>query len=159
VRICFVCLGNICRSPTAEAVMTKLVRDAGLEGQVTIDSAGTGAWHAGELADPRTRAAAAKRGITMTHRARQFTRADLAAFDLVLVMDADNLRNVKVLVGDGAHDVRLLRSFDATAPHGAHVPDPYSGGEAGFDEVLDLCERACAGVLEHVRATLAARGG
>src|SRR5215467_3437355 len=91
MRICFVCLGNICRSPTAEGVMRKLVVDAGLDGRVTLDSAGTGGWHIGELPDPRSRAAAARRGYQLEHRARQFKPADFEAFDLVLAMDLDNL--------------------------------------------------------------------
>jgi protein-tyrosine phosphatase len=132
--------------------MAKLLLDSGLADRVTIDSAGTGAWHVGELADPRTRAAAAKRGLELTHRARQFTRHDLEQFDLVIAMDRQNLEHLNVL--NGRRDrpaVRLLRSFDPTAPAGAEVPDPYSGGEAGFEKVLDQCERACRGLIEHVR--------
>lgn len=159
MRICFVCLGNICRSPTAHGVMEQLVADAGLADRVVIDSAGTGDWHVGELPDPRTRAAAARRGLALTHRARQFTRADLDRFDLVIAMDADNLRHLRRLLhqaGDRAEPrLALLRDFDPGSPAGAAVPDPYSGGEAGFEEVLDLCERACAGLLAHVRTRLA----
>ena len=152
VRICFVCLGNICRSPTAEGVMAKLLAEGGLADRVTIDSAGTGAWHAGELADPRTRSAASKRGIELTHRARQFTRHDLDQFDLVIAMDRENLRHLTLLTERRAQpEVRLLRSFDPAAPAGAEVPDPYSGGEEGFEKVLDQCERACAGLIAHVR--------
>jgi protein-tyrosine phosphatase len=155
VRICFVCLGNICRSPTAEAVMRRLVDDAGLAGRVTLDSAGTGHWHVGELADPRTRSAAANRGIEISHRARQFVAADLERFDLVIAMDRDNLAALRRLLGRRDRpDVRLLRAFDASAPGGAEVPDPYAGGPDGFDHVLDLCERACRGLVEHVRAGL-----
>jgi protein-tyrosine phosphatase len=155
MRICFVCMGNICRSPTAEGVMAKLLADAGLADRVTIDSAGTGAWHAGELADPRTRSAAGKRGLELTHRARQFTRHDLDRFDLVIAMDRDNLRHLTTLTGKREQPVvRLLRSFDPTAPAGAEVPDPYAGGEDGFEKVLDQCERACEGLLAHVRERL-----
>jgi protein-tyrosine phosphatase len=155
VKICFVCMGNICRSPTAEGVMRKLVEEAGLAARITIDSAGTGSWHVGELADPRTRAAAEKRGLSLVHRARQFAPPDLDAFDIVLVMDAHNLAHVERMRKRGGRaDVRLLRSFDASAPHGAEVPDPYEGGDAGFEEVLDQCERACAGLLAHVRERL-----
>lgn len=148
MRVCFVCLGNICRSPTAEAVMRRLVDEAGLGAVITLDSAGTGGWHVGELADPRTRAAAARRGLAMPHRARQLTRADGDAFDLLVVMDAANLRAARAIVGDGARaELRLLRSYDPSAAPGAEVPDPYAGGAAGFEEVLDQCERACAGLL------------
>lgn len=131
--------------------MAKFVRDAGLADTVTIDSAGTGAWHVGEPPDPRARAAASRRGIVLDHRARQFTRSDLDRFDLVIAMDDDNLRQLVRMAGDRATPViRLLRSFDPAAPVGAEVPDPYSGGAAGFEHVLDLCERACTGLLVHV---------
>jgi protein-tyrosine phosphatase len=155
VRVCFVCLGNICRSPTAEGVMRALVDEAGLGDRVMLDSAGTGAWHAGELPDPRARAAAARRGLELVHRARQVTAADLERFDLLVAMDGANLAVLQRLVrGRATPRAVLLRSFDASAPAGADVPDPYAGGEAGFEEVLDQCERACRGLLAHVRAAL-----
>ena len=156
MRICFVCLGNICRSPTAEGVMRKLIDDAGLAERIAIDSAGTGDYHTGEQADPRTRAAAARRDLDLTHLARQFTREDLERFDLVIAMDTANLVILRRLVGERpTPDLRLLRSFDPTAAAGAEVPDPYyAGGERGFEEVLDQCERACAGLLAHVRERL-----
>ncbi len=123
---------------------------------VVLDSAGTGAWHVGELADPRSRAAAKRRGLELVHRARQVTTNDLDAFDLFVAMDAANLAALQRLARDRAAgappELRLLRSFDATAPVGAEVPDPYSGGASGFEEVLDQCERACRGLLAHVRA-------
>jgi len=125
--------------------------------RITIDSAGTGAWHVGELPDERACAAAARRGIALEHRARQFTRADLASFDLVLAMDNDNLRHLRKLAGGGGGqatpEIRLLRDFDPDAPPGAEVPDPYYG-DAGFEHVLDLCERACAGLLAYARSKL-----
>ena len=153
MRICFVCLGNICRSPTAHGVMEKLVADAGLSGAIVVDSAGTGAWHAGELPDPRSREAALLRGYDLSHRARQFVAADLDRFDLVLAMDRSNLRHLQALArGRGEPRIELLRAFDPGAPAGAEVPDPYSGGRDGFELVLDICERACAGVLEYARA-------
>lgn len=155
MRICFVCLGNICRSPTAHGVMERLVSDAGLAGRVAIDSAGTGAYHIGELPDERTRAAGQRRGLDLSHRARQFTAADLERFDLVVAMDGQNLRRLEQLArGRRAPPIVLLRSFDVTAPEGAEVPDPWGGGPAGFEEVLDQCERACAGLLAHVRERL-----
>jgi protein-tyrosine phosphatase len=157
VRICFVCLGNICRSPTAEAVMRHLISEAGLGERVTLDSAGTGHWHAGERADPRSRTAAAHRGIEISHRARQFTAADLDRFDLVLAMDRDNLATIRRMLGGRDTPrprIELLRAFDASAPDDAEVPDPYAGGPEGFDHVLDLCERACRGLIDHVRDRL-----
>jgi protein-tyrosine phosphatase len=156
VRICFVCLGNICRSPTAHGVMVRLVADAGLGHAVTIDSAGTAAYHVGELPDERSRRAARRRGLELDHRARQFVRDDLDRFDLVLAMDGHNLLQLQRLAGGRtAPVIALLRSFDPTATAGAEVPDPWAGGEAGFEDVLDQCERACAGVLAHVRERLA----
>lgn len=135
--------------------MVRLLEQAGLAARVLVDSAGTGGWHAGELPDPRTRAAASRRGLELAHRARQLRRADLDRFDLVAVMDLDNLRHVTALAQPRARaQIRLLRSFDPAAPEGAIVPDPYDGGPAGFDEVLDICERACEGLLAHVRAGL-----
>jgi protein-tyrosine phosphatase len=155
LRICFVCLGNICRSPTAHGVMARLIADAGLGGAIAIDSAGTAAYHVGELPDARTRAAARRRGIELSHRARQFERADLDRFDLVVAMDRHNLRQLQRMAGDrAAPQITLLRSFDGTAEPDAEVPDPWGGDEGGFEEVLDQCERACSGLLAHVRRRL-----
>lgn len=135
--------------------MRKLVADAGLAEAIVIDSAGTGDYHTGELPDPRTREAAQRRGFELDHLARQFTRRDVERFDLVVAMDRSNFRHLRVLIGERtAPELRLLRSFDPTAPEGAEVPDPWSGGLKGFEEVLDQCERACAGLLAHIRARL-----
>jgi protein-tyrosine phosphatase len=153
MRICFVCLGNICRSPTAEGVFRRLAVEASLDARLTIDSAGTGAWHVGELPDPRSRQAASHRGYDLTHRARKFTPGDFDRFDLVLAMDRDNYDTLQRLARGRTHvpAIRLLRSFDDAAPADAEVPDPYSGEDDGFEDVLDICERACRGLLEHVR--------
>lgn len=153
VSLCFVCLGNICRSPTAEAVMRHLVREAGLESHVRLDSAGTGGHHAGELPDRRARAAAARRGLELTGRARQFQRADWSRFDYVLAMDQSNHDDLLATLSgrDSSKKLHLLRSFDPASPAGAAVPDPYYGGDAGFDEVIDLCFAACRPLLERVR--------
>jgi len=152
MRILFVCLGNICRSPTAEGVMRAMIDRAGLTGAIEIDSAGTGAWHVGEPADDRARAAAARRGFELTSLARQVTRADFARFDYLVAMDEENLRALERLAPDKAArgKVRLLRSFDPSAPRGAAVPDPYYGGDDGFEEVLDICEAACRGLVDHI---------
>jgi len=154
MRICFVCLGNICRSPTAEGVFRKLVVDAQLDTKLTIDSAGTGAWHVGEPPDRRSRSAATRRGYELTHRARKFTTEDFDRFDLVLAMDRDNYDSLQRLARGRTHVpmIRLLRSFDESAPRDAEVPDPYSGADDGFEDVLDICERACRGLLDHVRS-------
>jgi len=132
---------------------------AGLADRVEVDSAGTGAWHVGELPDPRTRLAAERRGYVLDHRARQFRRDDFARFDLVLAMDVANRRALLQLAPGpaSAGAVRLLRAFDPAAPPDAEVPDPYYGGDDGFDRVLDMCEAACAGLLEHVRGRLGRR--
>ncbi len=157
VRVCFVCLGNICRSPTAEGVFRRLVSDAKLEQSIAIDSAGTGSYHIGEPPDARARAAARRRGYELSGKARQFQRGDFATFDYVLAADEDNLRALQELApSEEARDkVHLLREFDASAPAGAAVPDPYYGGPSGFDEVIDICERACRGLLENIRANSA----
>lgn len=149
-------MGNICRSPTAHGVMDTLIREAGLDGKLVVDSAGTGAWHVGELPDPRSRAAAKRRGYDLTHRARKFAAVDFDRFDLVIAMDRDNHDSLQRLARGRTHvpPIRLLRSYDASAPEGAEVPDPYSGEDDGFEEVLDICERACRGLLEHVLARL-----
>jgi protein-tyrosine phosphatase len=161
VRICFVCMGNICRSPTAEGVMRKLAREAGIESLV-LDSAGTGGWHAGEPPDPRSIAAARRRGYELDHRARQFVAADCDRFDLVAVMDRENLAVVRRLADIWCNQdprgererpsIRLLRTFDPDAPKQAEVPDPYGGSEADFDLVVEICERACRGLVDHLRS-------
>lgn len=149
VRVCFVCLGNICRSPTAEGIMLHLVRKAGLDGQVYIDSAGTGAWHVGERADPRSRAVAHQRGFELPSIARQFQADDFSEFDYIIAMDRSNREHLERL-GPG-ESVHMLREFDPQDPSRADVPDPYFGGDDGFEHVFDLCERACQGLLTYIR--------
>ncbi|MCA9530990.1 MAG: low molecular weight phosphotyrosine protein phosphatase [Myxococcales bacterium] len=156
IRLCFVCLGNICRSPTAEGIMRHLLREEGLDGRVEVDSAGTGGWHVGERADPRARETARARGFTLDSRARQVTPSDFARFDYLLAMDRANVRALEALAPDTAAraKIRLLRSFDADAPAGAEVPDPYYGGDDGFEQVFDICEAACRGLLAQLREGL-----
>jgi len=154
ISVCFVCLGNICRSPTAEGVLRHLVREAGLEGKISVDSAGTAGYHAGDAPDPRARAAGARRGIEIAGAARQFKPADFARFDYVLAMDQANEQDLRELVPNdraALAKIRLLRSFDPASPAGAAVPDPYYGGDDGFDHVLDLCVAACRGFIESLR--------
>jgi protein-tyrosine phosphatase len=152
VRLCFVCLGNICRSPTAEAVMAALVAEAGLADQIEVDSAGTGAWHVGEPPDERATAEAGRRGIRMISRARRFETVDFEQFDLILAMDDTNRDDLhqQARSQDDQRKVMLLRSFDPDADHGAVVPDPYYGGESGFADGFDLVDAACRGLLDHI---------
>jgi low molecular weight protein-tyrosine phosphatase len=154
VRICFVCLGNICRSPTAEAVMRVLVAREGLEGRIAVESAGTGDWHVGHPRDRRSQAVGQTRGIPLSGRARQFTASDFDRYDHVIAMDRSNRDELLAMARDESDraKVRLLRSFEPGAPPDAEVPDPYYGGARGFDEVFDICERACQGLLDHLRA-------
>ena len=156
VRLLFVCLGNICRSPTAEAVMRELVAQAGLQDRIEIDSAGTGSWHAGSPPDSRASAAARRRGIALEGAARQVTREDFFYFDVLVAMDSSNLGDLRQLApGEEEREkVRLLREFDpASAERGdLDVPDPYYGAHDGFGEVLDLVQAACAGLLEEIVA-------
>jgi protein-tyrosine phosphatase len=156
MRLLFVCLGNICRSPTAEGVMRKLVEEAGLQETIVLDSAGTGGWHVGSSPDERAAAAALQRGIRLEGEARQVTVEDFERFDLILAMDASNRRDLRQLAPDAEARarVRLLREFDPASAEGEEldVPDPYYGGPGGFDEVLDLVSAACVGLLAEVRA-------
>jgi protein-tyrosine phosphatase len=152
MRILFVCLGNICRSPTAEAVLRTLAAREAPELSIEVDSAGTAGYHVGEPPDPRTRAAAARRGYQMQAlRARIVEPADFERFDLILAMDEENLRVLRGRAPAVAHE--RLRLFLEFAPAGApaEVPDPYYGGPNGFEEVLDLAEAAARGLLDHVR--------
>lgn len=133
--------------------MRHLVREAGLDGQVEIDSAGTAAYHAGEPPDRRATLTARRRAVELGGRARQFKPRDWERFDYVLAMDGSNLRDLDASAPSrvAREKLSLLRAFDPASPPGAGVPDPYYGGDAGFDEVLDLCEAACRGLLEHIR--------
>jgi protein-tyrosine phosphatase len=150
-RVLFVCLGNICRSPAAEGVFLQRLTQAGLQERYLVDSAGTGSWHVGRPADARMRSAAARRGIHLPSRARQLEAADLQRFDRILTMDADNLAAVEALARRSGSQgglavveplVRYCRCLTAS-----EVPDPYYGGEEGFERVLDLLEDACDGLL------------
>jgi protein-tyrosine phosphatase len=154
VRILFVCMGNICRSPTAEGVMRSLVRDAGLDDRIEIDSAGTGGWHAGEPPDARATEAARRRGIELAGAARQIAPEDFDRFDLLVALDRENLRGLLAVAPDeeAAEKVRLLREFDPEGDGELDVPDPYYGGERGFESVLDQVQAACRGLLGELRA-------
>ena len=151
-RLLFVCLGNICRSPAAEGVFLHLLAQQGLEDRFVVDSAGTGGWHVGAAPDRRMRAAAERRGIDLPSRARQLELGDLSSFDRILTMDDDNLRNVQALARELGERPGLAQIEPMTSHcrrlSASEVPDPYYGGEQGFEDVLDLLEDACAGLLE-----------
>ncbi len=151
LRVCFVCLGNICRSPTAEGVFRQLVADAGLSDRIEAHSAGTAAYHQGEPPDARSAAAAAERGVELGGRARQFVASDFDRFDYVVAMDTSN-RDALAGLGNVSDDaVHLLRDFDPDSPDGADVPDPYYGGRSGFADVFDICRAGCVGLLAAIR--------
>lgn len=155
-RLLFVCLGNICRSPAAEGVFLHLLAREGLEDRFVVDSAGTGGWHVGRPADRRMRAAAERRGITLPSRARQLDRHDLVAFDRILTMDDDNLSSVRALARELAVPAQQLALIEPMTSHcqrlrAREVPDPYYGGDQGFEDVLDLLEDACGGLLDTLR--------
>jgi protein-tyrosine phosphatase len=152
-RICFVCLGNICRSPTAEGVFLARARARGLGDAFEVDSAGIADYHLGARPDPRTIAHAARRGYELPSLARQIEPADLTHFDLILAMDEHNLQDLRALARRSRSvraDIRLFRAFDPAAPADAIVPDPYYGGPEGFEEVLNLCESAADGLLDYL---------
>ena len=153
VRICFVCLGNICRSPTSEGVMAHLLEQQGLADQVELDSAGTGGWHIGDPPDRRSAATARQRGMDLFGHSRQFKEIDFDRFDFIVAMDRSNLRALRNMAANETDIAKLslLRSFDPTAPPMAEVPDPYYGGPNGFDEVLDICIRGCEGMIRHLQ--------
>ena len=151
-RICFVCTGNICRSPMAEAVLRGLLDEEGLGHAVEVDSAGTTSWHVGDPADPRASALLAEHGYVDVHVARQVDDELLDA-DLLVALDAGHLRALRRIAPDPER-VRLLRSFDPDAGDGAEVPDPYYGGPDGFTEVLTMTRAAMPGLLEYVKAQL-----
>ena len=153
VRVCFVCLGNICRSPTAEGVFRHLVTEAGLADRFEIDSAGMTDYHVGEPPDHRARAAGRRAGIVIDGAARAFSRGDFARFDHVIAMDSSNVRDLGFMAPspEAALKIRLFRSFDPQAEKDAPVPDPYYGDAAGFDHVLELCRSAGQHLLEEIR--------
>lgn len=150
VRVLFVCMGNICRSPLAQGVFEDVLRREGLSGEVFVDSAGTGPWHVGEPPDARAQKSARLRGLDLgSQRARRVTPDDCRSFDYVLTMDEENYRMVSALCR-GSAVVRPFLDFAADSPE-REVPDPYYGGPDGFERVLDLIEAASEGLLEDIR--------
>lgn len=154
MKVLFVCLGNICRSPTAEGVFRHYVEQAGLSDKITIDSAGTADWHIGKAPDPRTVAAAAKRGYDLSPlRGRQVQAEDFAKFDLILAMDNSNLSNLQAIQpADGKAELALYLPRFGISPD--EVPDPYYGGADGFELVLDMLEQASEVLLDEIKAKL-----
>lgn len=155
ISVLFVCLGNICRSPTAEGVFRKLIDEAGLAARVRVDSAGTAGYHEGAPPDARAMAAASARGFDLSGiRARRVVPEDFEVFDLILAMDEDNLVDLQNAAPEDARaQIELLLDYSASATRKA-VPDPYYGGRNGFEQVLDLVTEACAGLVEDLRRRL-----
>ncbi len=156
MRVLFVCSGNICRSPTAEAMFRALIEERGLSGEIEVDSAGTGSWHVGSPPDERSARAARARGIELSGRARQVEPSDFERFDVLVAMDASHAAELQALApAEMAAKVRLLREFDpeAVAAGDTDVPDPYYGGPDGFEHVLDVVEAGTRGLMEEVGGT------
>ena len=158
VRVLFVCLGNICRSPTAEGVFQHLVNHEGFDAHIEADSAGTHAYHLGKAPDDRSQACARRRGVMLEHlRARRVEGADFERFDYILAMDRENLADLEDRCPpQHKHKLALFLDYADSVRH-AEVPDPYWGGPSGFDRVFDLVEEASRGLLEHIRANHLAR--
>jgi protein-tyrosine phosphatase len=152
VSVLFVCLGNICRSPLAEGIFQHLVEENGASHRYRIDSAGTGAWHAGEPADPRSRDVAERNGIILRCTARQVREEDFHEFDLILAMDRSNLTDLESVrpAPEVRADLRLFREFDPEGNGDLEVPDPYYGGPDGFDRVFEMVLRSCQALLEEL---------
>ncbi|MDX1926415.1 MAG: low molecular weight protein-tyrosine-phosphatase [Pirellulaceae bacterium] len=144
-KILFVCLGNICRSPAAEGVLHTIAQRS--QADIQVDSAGTSSFHIGEPADKRMRAAAAKRGYDLTSRSRMVTRRDFSEFDLVIAMDRNNYRELSILAGGTTRKLKMLSDF-LGEDWPRDVPDPYYGGDDGFEKVLDMLEAACPKILD-----------
>jgi protein-tyrosine phosphatase len=158
-RVCFVCTGNICRSPMAESVFRAQVAEAGLDGLVEVDSAGTDGWHEGDGADPRTVAVLEAGGYDSGHAARQFRAPWFSRLDLVIALDSGHLKALRRLAPtqEDAEKVRLLRSYDPAVGDDLDVPDPYYGRMDDFEECLEMVEAASPGLLAAIREQLEGR--
>jgi len=156
LKICFVCHGNICRSPLAQGVMESLVKKEGLEEIILISSAGVSGWHVDEPPDIRMQNTARKHGVTLESRARHFQANDFKQMDMVLAMDHSNFKTLKAMrpLADTQDKLFLFRSFDPENKGDLEVPDPYYGGDRGFELVFKMVERACPKILEHLKTML-----
>ncbi len=151
-KVLFVCLGNICRSPAGEGIFKKLVKEQGLENQISVDSAGTSGYHNGELPDSRMRQHGARRGYKFDSLSRKFTSEDFYDFDIILVMDDSNYHNVMRLAPDLDSQKKVYRMVEFSQRFGHdHIPDPYYSGADGFELVLDLLEDACEALLDRMK--------
>lgn len=156
MRICFVCLGNIVRSPLAEHTFANLASQAGVAHKYKVDSAGTSAYHVGESPDPRMREVARGHGLIYNGRSRQFRRDDFSNFDLIIAMDTQNRRDLRSLApsAEAGEKIHLMREFDPQSDPNAGVPDPYYGrGMEGFEEVYQIVQRSCRGLLESLEGS------
>ena len=151
-KVLFVCLGNICRSPTAEGVFLHLLKQQNITDRFTVDSAGTSGWHVGESADPRSRNTAKQFGFDLLSRSRKITVSDFDRFDYIIAMDRSNHRDIIALTSNEEHrnKVHMFRDFDPKSPANSEVPDPYYGGPQGFQNVFDICFAASRGLLSHI---------
>ncbi|MEM8828995.1 MAG: low molecular weight protein-tyrosine-phosphatase [Cyanobacteria bacterium P01_G01_bin.19] len=150
-KLLFVCLGNICRSPSAENIMNHLIQEAGLTDKIVCDSAGTSGYHVGAAPDRRMNIAANKQGIELQGKSRKFIPSDLQQFDLILAMDRENYQDILYLDREGKYEDKVYLMCDfATSKPDREVPDPYYGGQDGFDYVIDLLFDACSGLLDSV---------
>jgi protein-tyrosine phosphatase len=158
VKVLFVCLGNICRSPLGAAVLKHKLKESGMDSWVEVDSCGTSNYNIGDNADPRTIASASKYGIAMDHCARQLSAEDLENFDFVFAMDQNNYRNIVRLAPgkEVQQKIKLLRAFD-TQGKGGEVPDPYHGGEKDFQEVYEMLDRSTTGFITYLKAEYPAK--
>ena len=150
--VLFVCLGNVCRSPTGEGVLKQMLHKRGLSSAIKVDSAGTGGYNVGTRPDRRMRHHSAFRGYDLQSRARKITRRDLMQFDLVVAMDSENMRDIQRLHTDPTAELRMLSDF-LSDEWPRDVPDPFFGGEQGFEDVLDMIEAACPAIIDHLTRT------
>jgi Protein-tyrosine-phosphatase len=153
IRVLFVCLGNICRSPAAEGIMTRVVEKNDLQDVIEVDSAGTSGWHEGELPDERMRAHGEKRDYDFSTRSRKFRKSDFDNFDYIIVMDENNYATVKSTASNQEQmdKIHLMTEYSIQYDYHDHIPDPYYGGSSGFELVLDLLEDACEGLLQAIK--------